>query len=123
MVPARRLVLAILCAANALGSETRLPPLTGIELSVLDEDALAYGTFQSHNQKVVSTENGIFVTHIRKSNTNYTAQQWRLSRSNDGGKSFSTVFEDTQATSAPALEADRQGRLFFCRPDFLNGNA
>ena len=122
MISIRRLVLALLYAANALGSETRTP-LTGIELSILDEDALAYGTFQSHNQKVASTENGIFVTHIRKSNTKYTAQQWRLSRSNDGGKSFNTVFEDTHATSAPALETDQQGRLFFCRPDFLNGNA
>src|SRR6185436_8052458 len=109
--------------SNALGEELRSPPITSIELSPLDDDAIAYGTFQSHNQKVVSTGHGIFVTHIRKSNTNYTAQQWRLSHSVDGGKSFVTVFEDTHATSAPALEADRQGDLFFCRPDFLDGNA
>ena len=115
--------LAIICVVSAWGDETRLPPLTGIEISPLDDDAIAYGTFQSHNQKVVSTERGIFVTHIRKSNTNYTAQQWRLSQSVDGGKSFTTLFEDTHATSAPALEADRDGNLFFCRPDFTDGNA
>jgi cephalosporin-C deacetylase-like acetyl esterase len=99
------------------------PPLTGIEISSLDDDAIAYGTFQSHNQKVVSTRHGIFATYIRKSNTNYTAQQWRLSRTLDGGKSFTTIFEDTHATSAPALEADQAGNLFFCRPDFIDGNA
>jgi len=117
------LALALLSGANAPGDELRRPPLTGIELSLLDHDAIAFGTFQSHNQKVVSTRHGLFVTHVRKSNTNYTAQQWRLSRSVDGGKSFTTIFEDTHATSAPAIEADRQGNLFFCRPDFLDGNA
>jgi len=115
--------VAVLWAACTWGDEARQPPLTGVELSILDHDAIAYGTFQSHNQKVVSTRQGIFATHIRKSNTNYTAQQWRLSRSVDGGKSFTTVLEETHATSAPALEADRAGNLFFCRPDFLDGNA
>jgi hypothetical protein len=123
MIHIRLLALALLCVGNALGKEPRELPLTGIELSLLDDYALAYGTFQSHNQKVVSTPHGIFVTHIRKSNTNYTAQQWRLSRSVDGGRSFTTVLEDTHATSAPAIEADRDGKLLFCRPDFLDGNA
>ncbi len=118
----RFLILAFLFGTNAL-ADTRQQPLAGIELSLLDDEAIAYGTFQSHNQKVVSTLNGIFVTHIRKSNTNYTAQQWRLSRSNDGGKSFTTVLEETAATSAPAIETDRNGHLFFCRPDFADGNA
>ena len=115
--------LVTLSGPNALGDEPRQPPLTGIELSLLDGDAIAFGTFQSHNQKVVSTRHGIFTTHVRKSNTNYTAQQWRLSRSVDAGKSFATIFEDTHATSAPAIEADRDGNLFFCRPDFLDGHA
>src|SRR5438093_10858657 len=123
IVAAVILVVAGRCGVYSLGGESRQPPLTVIELSLLDEDAIAYGTFQSHNQKVVSTPNGIFTTHIRKSNTDYTAQQWRLSRSVDGGKSFMTLFEDTHATSAPAIEADRAGNLFFCRPDFNDGNA
>jgi cephalosporin-C deacetylase-like acetyl esterase len=113
--------VALFCAGIALADDPS--PLTRIEISPLDEDAIAYGTFQSHNQKVVSTPEGIFATHIRKSNTNYTAQQWRLSRSLDGGKTFSTLFEGTHATSAPALEADQAGNLYFCRADFLDGNA
>ncbi len=115
--------LAVFIAANQWAGRAQGPPLARIELSLLDDNAIAYGTFQSHNQKVVSTEQGIFVTYIWHSNSNYTAQQWRLSHSIDGGKTFTTVFEDTHATSAPALEADREGNLFFCRPDFIDGNA
>ena len=123
MIRTTFLVLALLCVSSTYGEEKPASPLTTIELTLLDDDAIGYGTFQSHNQKVVSTRHGIFTTHIRKSNTNYTAQQWRLSRSVDGGKSFTTIFEDTHATSAPAIETDRDGNLFFCRPDFLDGNA
>jgi DNA-binding beta-propeller fold protein YncE len=94
-----------------------------IELTLVDDQAIGYATFQSHNQKVVSNRHGIFITYIRKSNKNYTAQQWRLARSTDGGRSFATVMEETRATSAPALETDKQGRLFFARPDFKDGNA
>src|ERR1044071_7417861 len=98
MIPLRFLALAVLVGQSAVAGDARETPLTGIELSVVDNDAIAYGTFQSHNQKVVSTPNGIFLTHIHKSNTNYMAQQWRLSRSVDSGRSFATLFEDTHAS-------------------------
>jgi len=123
MTHVRCVVLALLCVGNAFGEESPELPMTGVELSVLDGDAIAFGTFQSHNQKVVSTPIGIFTTHIRRSNTNYTAQQWRLARGVDSGKTFAPVLEDTHATSAPAIEADRNGNLYLCRPDFLDGNA
>ena len=125
MIPIGFLLLAFLFGASAANFQSPQLPLAEVQLLLLDNDAIAYGTFQSHNQKVVSTPKGVFVTHLHKSNTNYTAQQWRLSRSENGTNSFTftTVFEDTHATSAPAIEADQQGRLFFCRPDFLDGNA
>lgn len=94
-----------------------------IELTLVDDQAIAYATFQSHNQKVVSNQHGLFITYIRKSNADYTAQQWRLARSTDDSRSFATVLEETRATSAPALETDKRGTLFFARPDFKDGNA
>jgi hypothetical protein len=97
--------------------------LTDVELACVDEDATHYGTFQSHNQKVVSNRNGIFMTHIRTRNPEYTAQQWRLSRSTDGGQTFTIIHEETNATNPPVLETDEAGNIYLARPDFLDGNA
>ena len=55
------------------------PRWNRIELICVDDNATGYGTFQSHNQKVVRNEKGIFMTHIRTRNEAYTAQEWRLS--------------------------------------------
>lgn len=100
-----------------------LPGLTRIDTVCVDDHATGYGTFQSHNQKVVSNRKGIFMTHIRTRNEPYTAQQWRLSWSKDGGKTFTTVYEATNATSAPAMETDEADNIYLARPDFVDGNA
>lgn len=100
-----------------------LPGLTTIETVCVDDNATGYATFQSHNQKVVSNRNGIFMTHIRSRNEPYTAQQWRLSWSRDGGKTFSTLYEATNATNPPVLETDERDNLYLVRPDFLDGQA
>lgn len=94
-----------------------------IALTLVDDQAIAFATFQSHNQKVVSNQAGIFVTYVHKSNHDYTSQLWRLAHSVDGGKSFRTIYEATHATSAPALETDSLGTLYLAHPDFLDGNA
>lgn len=107
-----------LCFATSAGV-----PLAAIEAVQLDGEAIAYATFQSHNQKVVSNKRGIFTTHIRTSNRDYSAQQWRLSHSTDGGKSFSTVFDTTEPTGAPAIETGSQNNLYLIRPHFKDGNA
>lgn len=83
-----------------------------IETVCVDDQATGYGTFQSHNQKVVSNRNGIFMTHIRTRNEAFTAQQWRLSRSIDGGQSFVTLYEDTHATGPPVLETDEDDNVY-----------
>jgi hypothetical protein len=114
-------LVGFLSVPLANGAE-RASPLP-IELTLVDDEAIAFATFQSHNQKVASNENGIFVTYIHKSNPDYTAQQWRLSRSTDGGQSFITVYEATHATSAPAIETDGTAALYLGHPDFVDGNA
>ena len=100
-----------------------MPGLTTVEISRIDGEATGYGTFQSHNQKVVSNRNGIFATHIRSRNEAYTAQQWRLSRSVDGGATFTTLYEATHATNPPVLETDAEGNIYLMRVDFVDGNA
>ncbi|MGI8603182.1 MAG: BNR-4 repeat-containing protein [Verrucomicrobiales bacterium] len=112
------IVLGVTLAAGVRGA-----PPAEIEIVCVDEKATGYGTFQSHNQKVLANGNGIFMSHIRSRNEPYTAQQWRLSRSTDGGKTFQTIHEATHATNPAVLETDEQANLYLARPDFLDGNS
>ena len=97
--------------------------LVPIEVVCVDSEATGYATFQSHNQKILSNRHGIFMTHLRSRNEKYTAQTWRLSRSVDGGRSFTVVYEDTHATNPPVLETDEAGNVYLVRVDFRDGNA
>ncbi len=97
--------------------------LTAVETILVDDNATGYATFQSHNQKVVSNKNGIFMTHIRTRNESFTAQQWRLSRSTDGGKTFSTVYQSTDATNPPCMETDEAANVYLARTDFKGTDA
>ena len=94
-----------------------------VELTLVDGNATGYGTFQSHNQKVLSNRNGIFMTHNRTRNEPYTAQQWRLSRSTDGGKTFATVYEATHGTHPPCIETDENDNVYLVRSEFADGHA
>src|SRR2546427_2772453 len=115
-----RVLFWLLTTAIGLAGEAGL---TRVELTCIDPAATGYGTFQSHNQKVVSNRRGFFMTHIRTRNEAYTAQQWRLSWSRDGGRSFATLFESTDATNPPILETDDRDNLYLVRPDFVDGHA
>jgi hypothetical protein len=99
------------------------PGLTAVDIVIADPDATGYATFQSHNQKLVSNAYGWFMTHLRTRNEPYTAQTWRLSRSTDGGATWQSVYEATDATSAPAMETTADGTLYLARPDFTSRNA
>lgn len=98
------------------------PGVTPIQLTCVDPQATGYGTFQSHNQKVVSNRRGIFMTHLHSRNEAYTAQNWRLSWSTDAGESFATLFTATNATNPPLLETDADD-IYLVRPDFVDGHA
>ena len=116
----RGVLISLLATAISPAGEAGL---TRIELTCVDPAATGYGTFQSHNQKVVSNRRGFFMTHIRARNDAYTAQQWRLSWSRDGGRSFETLYEATHATNPPLLESDDADNLYLVRPDFGDGHA
>jgi hypothetical protein len=87
-------------------------------MTLVDGAATPYATFQSHNQKVVANEHGIFLTYIRTRNEAYDAQTWRLMRSTDGGASFQTVYEEVAGTNPPALETDHAGNLYAMRQNY-----
>lgn len=122
--PAVALVILLAQAAAAhAGEEGPRANLAAIQLTCVDERATGYGTFQSHNQKVLSNSRGLFMTHIRTRNEAYTAQTWRLSWSRDGGRTWETLFEATHATNPPVLETDAAANLYLIRPDFQDGDA
>ncbi|MBM3494077.1 MAG: hypothetical protein FJX72_07125 [Armatimonadetes bacterium] len=99
------------------------PGMTTIATAVVDPSVTGYATFQSHNQKIVANRNGILLAYVKTRNEAYTAQNWRLVRSLDGGRTFDTVYEATHATNPPVLETDRSGNLFLGRVDFTSGDA
>jgi hypothetical protein len=122
-------MLALFLSAAFLGSPARSAPVDGmnigvIETTLVDSGATFYGTFQSHNQKVVATPDGIFVTYSRNrepvdpAKPELEVARWRLARSKDGGKTFQTILEATHGTRAPALESDEAGNLYMTHPDW-----
>lgn len=79
--------------------------LAEIDDILIDPDAIAYATSNGGRQHVISNKRGIFTTHNRTANVGkpyYTAQQWRLSQSTDGGKTFTTVYESMTSVT-PSL--------------------
>jgi len=81
----------------------------GVEVTCVDDRACGYGIFQSHNQKVVSNANGIFMTYLREDNEKDPRKPnvWRLMRSADGGKTFSVVYEGRNNGRAPGISVFR----------------
>ena len=97
--------------------------LEKVELVCVDPKATLYGTFQSHNQKVVYNKYGIFMTYIRSRNKKFNAQAWRLSRSINGGEKFAIVHGGTHATNPPVIETDEEGNVYLARANFTKGDA
>lgn len=125
-MPRKRLLLVSflgLTIPSGIAGETPSLRLRPVEVVCADPQATGYATFQSHNQKVVSNAHGIFMTHIRSRNQEYTAQTWRLLRSTDGGGTFTVIHEATHATNPPVLESDEDGNIYLVRVDFQEGDA
>ncbi|HNT35278.1 MAG TPA: BNR-4 repeat-containing protein, partial [bacterium] len=92
-----------------------------ISMTLIDDHAIGYATFQSHNQKVVSNQHGIFLTYLKTRTDAYDSQLWRLMRSTDGGTTFSLVYEATAATHPPAIETDGDGNIYLMHGNISNG--
>jgi hypothetical protein len=93
--------------------------LEKIEVTTVDPNATASGTFQSHNQKVVTNQYGIFMTYLYSRDADKSERNtWRLSRSVDGGKTFATIYESTNYTMVPVIETDSRGTIYLAYPDW-----
>lgn len=101
--------------------------LVPIDLTRISSASPLFGTFQSHNQKVVSNSYGIFMTYL---DTEYISAYgpnwgnlhlWKLLRSTDGGKTFSTVYQSKNYTKAPSLETDASGNIYVFVSDYDPG--
>ena len=79
-----------------------------------------YGTFQSHNQKVVANAKGIFMTYLHQNSKaeDEKPNVWRLVHSKDGGRSFSTLYEGHANSMAPVMETDGEGNLYLAHPEY-----
>jgi hypothetical protein len=93
-----------------------------VVVTPLDHDVIHSATFQSHNQKVVAHGERIYTSHLRSRNASSTSQTWRLSVSDDGGRTFRPMAEETLATNPPVLEIASDGTLYLFRVDFASGS-
>ena len=107
------MALAAAALAPVIGSAAD-HPVAAISITTVDREVTGFGTFQSHNQKVVSTPHGIFMTYAK---TPFDRAVWRLVRSVDGGHTFETIWEAVHQTHPPALEAAADGTLYMAHGD------
>lgn len=92
-----------------------------LEFKTIDPDAVAYG--QSYNQTIVYNDYGIFMTYLKSRNSDYTSQDWRLIRSTDGGRTFTTVYQEVVGTNAPVIETDEDGTIYLVRHNYPTSEA
>jgi hypothetical protein len=133
---------------TAMGQSQEGPPVV---TTTVDPDASSNATYQSHNQKVVANAYGIFMTHTHSQQccdmnggnccdthdplcydptafvggcrdaSKEVLSTWRLSRSVDGGATFTTIYEGKHGTTPPALETDSQGNIYLAHPNYSHG--
>lgn len=98
------------------------PTPVNIQVTTVDSQASFYGTYQSHNQKVVSNQNGYFMTYVHQTTNKDASNEndtWRLARSIDGGTVFTTVYEGNSGTRAPVIETDSDN-IYLIEGNWLN---
>jgi hypothetical protein len=84
--------------------------------TVQDVSTAGFGTFGSHNQRVVATAHGIYLSfQLNEKGTDHNGD-WKLVRSQDGGASWTEVYS-AAGTRAPALVADRTGNVHLVSAD------
>jgi hypothetical protein len=89
-----------------------------ISITNIVDSTADYPTFGSHNQTVVRNQHGIFISYLQSSSNGMATTHWLLKRSTDNGATFTTIDEDSTATSyPPLLETDRDGNVYQLRTE------
>jgi len=105
---------AIRGAGDALVGSAASGNLSEVQLIRVDENCTYYATFQSHNQKVLQNENGIFLTYlVDYEDVAPWPGYWRLMRSTDGGQTFEEVYTSSIVGSkAACIETDQASNVY-----------
>jgi uncharacterized repeat protein (TIGR01451 family) len=87
----------------------------------VDDVPTGYGTFSSHNQKLVQNAYGLFMTYSYAADNDTSGNEtWRLARSLDGGKTWATIWRGMTVTRAPILETDAHGSIYIVHSNELS---
>ncbi len=104
-------IIIVLCAAFVLAGGA--PAAAQVTIDVATIPGGIRVPFQSHNQKVVQNDYGIFAT--RGDRESVPGHFW-LNRSTDGGRTFATVYEEAYSVNPPTLETDEANNLYLIFP-------
>jgi outer membrane protein assembly factor BamB len=107
------MAIVLLTVGLLAAPEIRADDGSGIQLTRVDSNCTYYATFQSHNQKVVQNENGIFMTYlVDYEDVAPWPGYWKLLRSTDGGESFEVVYTSPMVGSkAACIETDEDNNI------------
>jgi hypothetical protein len=83
---------------------------------VEDVSTSVYGSFASHNQRIVETAGGLFMTYQVDESGGDGNGTWKLVRSQDGGLTWSLV-HTAPGTRPPAVVADNAGNVHLVTSD------
>ena len=110
----KRLLLLwlIVCVSNVAIGE--------VQTVIVDEPTTMHTVFESHNQKVLSNQYGIFMTYVTEQDAE-GEYLWHLMRSTDGGETFTSIYSVRDATNPPAIETDSSGNVYLGLVGFYDG--
>jgi hypothetical protein len=117
---ARSVLIVVILVCMALAPATSV---SEVVLTQVDTNCTYYATFQSHNQKVVQNDNGIFMTYLIDYDDQWMGR-WRLVRSTDGGMTFQEVYTSPVVSSKTAcIETDEHNNILaVCGDEGQTGN-
>jgi len=95
-----------------------VPDGSGLHLRTIDNETAAYGTFQSHNQKIVENQYGIFASFEKYESEGNRTDVNCLYRSVDGGASWFPLFTITRGAKPYCVETDEAGNIFLIGPNW-----
>lgn len=101
-------------APSTSSAEAILP----ITVTTVASGVPGFATFQSHNEKVLQNQYGIFITYLASTDASDNSV-WRLARSTDGGVNFTTVYQATVATRAPPIASTSNGSIYLAYIDYV----
>jgi hypothetical protein len=116
--------LTIAAASSSTPSAPSIS-VTHVDTMVTGSGYNNYGTYGSHNQKVVANGHGIFITYLHSDDTSFGTDNvvWRLARSTDGGKTFTTIYQGNGLnTKCPPIETDANDNVYAFAPNLTGGS-